>query len=233
MARRRLPAPLPARAVFVSVDGSTVVVVATIQGLEGEAAHVQAAWESLQARGHAPSAIALGVPVEDTANLARIGASGVDAFLAEAEFDTGSYEENLLPHLARFGDVAIPPDDLLLAEELARSHGIPLVAVDLDDDTHADLFTAHIGGMQLLRSQVRMRKLVGGGLDDATTPEELALLWNHAFRDIKGYGAVEAAREEAMADGIRAQLLVHGPGCSLLAVIPYANAMGVVERLGA
>ena len=217
---------VPQRRCEVGLADARIVLVGTIQGLAGEARHVQQAWDSFGPEG--ASIIALGVPPEDVRNLQRIGREGVAAFMAE-ELDTGSYEESFLPQLSRFGDIAMPPDDLLLAEELSRRHGRPLVGLDLDDEAHADLYTESVGGIEMLRSQMRLKKLVGKRAEAASTPEELVLLWDSTFMALKGHRKMEEERERVMAERIRA---LAGEHPRLLVVVALARMEGVAELLG-
>lgn len=211
------------------LDGCHVELVGTIQGLKGEARHVDAAWQRF---GGAPDKVAIGVGAEDLGNLERMGREGeegVAAFLSQ-ELDTGSYEEAILPQLARFGDIIMPPDDLLRADELARGAGAEVVALDLDDEDYADLYVAHISGWQMIRGQMKQKKLVARGGESATSAEELMLLWDQEFGALKGYRSVEEERENVMAGRVRDA----ARGCSrMLVVLPYARLQGVAGRIGA
>lgn len=220
------PPDVPSRVSEARIGASRVLLVGTIQGLKGESQHVRRAWDSL---GGADG-IAVGVGAEDVANLQRMGAhpEGVAEFLSQ-ELDTGSYEEAILPQLARFGDIAMPPDDLLEAEALSRRHGVPLVPLDLDDDAHSDLYVEHLSGWQMIRGQLKQKRLVARGADQARSPEELMTIWDASFRSIRGYDRVEMAREDFMAGRVRELAKERS---RLLVVLPYARLAGVVKRLG-
>lgn len=222
----RIPPPHPHR-YSVYLDGCQVLLVGTIQGLKGEAARVRDAWDRL---GGA-EAIALGVGAEDVANLQRMGETpgAVDEFLAQ-ELDTGSYEEAILPQLSQFGDIVMPPDDLLAAEALSRGSDVALVPLDLDDEAHSDLYVKHLSGWQMVRGQMKQKRLVGRGGDAAGSAEELMLLWDHTFRSLPGYARVEEDREAHMEAGVRE--LAHRYD-RLLVVLPYARVVGMARRLGA
>lgn len=202
--------------------------VGTIQGLAGESELVEFAWKE-GFPGRMPDAVAVGVPEEDVKNLVRIGDEGKESFLEE-ELDTGSYEESLLPQLARFGAIAVPPDDLVAAERLARETDTPLAALDLSDHEHADLYVQLVSGLQMIRGQMRLRKFTGGRAEDADSPEELMLQWDRVLTDIKGYRKLEEAREERMAEGIKHLIDEQGKR-RVLGVVPYARLPGVAERL--
>lgn len=221
-----IPRPHPRRHATY-LDGCQIELVGTIQGLKGEARHVEDAWDRLGVA----DVVALGVGAEDIDNLVRMGESpqAVSDFLSQ-ELDTGSYEEAILPQLSRFGDIAMPPDDLLRAESYAREAGIPLVPVDLDDEAHADLYVAHLSGWQMIRGQMKQKRLVGGSAEAADSPEGLMLLWDRTFRSLKGYDKVEEVREAHMAERLRELAKEHD---RMLVVLPYARSIGVARRLGA
>jgi hypothetical protein len=211
------------------VGNCHVTVLGTIQGLAGESRHVESAWESAAGPIPHPDAVALGVPPEDVENLRRIGAEGLEKFMT-ADLDTGSYEEWILPQLSAFGDIAMPPDDLLLAERLAEGAGAPLVPLDLDDEAHADLFVEHVSGFQMIRGQMRQKRLVANAADMAESAEELMLVWDAGFTAMRAYRRFEESREEHMAAGIRRLATRHR---WVLAVVPYARARGIAARIGA
>ncbi len=208
-----------------SLGGTRVVLLGTIQGLGGEAKWLQEAWDQ---SGGAPTAIALGVPPEDLSNLKQIGRDGVDAFM-DQELDTGSYEDWILPQLSAFGDIAMPPDELLLAEHLAREHDAPLVSVDLDDEAYADLYVKHISGFQMVRGQLRQKRAVADAAERASTPEELMLLWDESLTSIRGYRRFEDERERFIAKRLHQVAQQH---TRVIAVLPYARAAGVAQELG-
>ena len=117
-------------------------------------------------------------------------------------------------------------DDLLLAEDLSRRHGRP--PVGLDDEAHADFYTESVGGIEMLRSLMRLKRLVGKHAHAATTPEELVRLWDSTFMALKGHRKMEEERERVMAEGVR-ELAAKHP--RVLVVVAYARLEGVARRL--
>lgn len=208
-----------------TLGGTRIVLLGTIQGLAGEAEQLQQAWD---ARGGAPTALALGVPPEDVSNLKQIGRDGVESFM-DQELDTGSYEDWILPQLSAFGDIAMPPDELLLAERLAREHDAPLVSVDLDDEAYADLYVKHISGFQMVRGQLRQKRAVADAAQRAGSPEELMLIWDESLTSIRGYRRFEEERERFIAKRLQQVAQEH---TRVIAVVPYARVSGIAEELG-
>lgn len=214
---------MPPRRHDLRLGGCRVILLGTIQGLAGESRHVQEAWNELGR----PDAVLLGVGPEDITNLHRIGREGIEPFM-DQDLDTGSYEDTLLPQLSRFGDIAMPPDDLLLAERLTRETGVPLEGVDMGDEAHADAYVHFVSGFQMLRGQSRQKRWVGKAAGRTGSPEELVLAHDAAFTAIKGYRQFEAAREAFMAENIKRAC---GGRSNVLVVVPYARAMGVAGLL--
>lgn len=211
-----------------TLSGSRVTVLGTIQGLAGESKRLQEVWDQSGAQG---ATLALGVPPEDLSNLKRMGQDGVEEFM-EQELDTGSYEDWILPQLAVFGDIAMPPDELLLAERLAREHDAPIEAIDLDDEAYADLYVKHVSGFQMVRGQLRQKRAVAVAGERADSPEQLMLLWDESLTSIRGYRKFEDDRERYMVDKLNT--LAAAPGHHrIIAVVPYARAAGIAEKLGA
>lgn len=224
---RRSPEPHPRR-FEATLSGARVTILGTIQGLAGESERLQRAWDQSGERG---ALLALGVPPEDLRNLQRMGREGVDAFM-DQELDTGSYEDWILPQLAVFGDIAMPPDELLLAERLAREHEAAIEAIDLDDEAYADLYVKHVSGFQMVRGQLRQKRAVADAGGRAGSAEELMLLWDESLTSIRGYRKFEEERERFMADKLN-DLAAREGHHRIIAVVPYARAAGIAEKLGA
>lgn len=211
--------PTP-RAVPVEVRGAVVHVLGTVHGLVAETAAVEAAFAEA-----APDALAVGIaPGELEALEAHAAGGDVEESDEEVTIDPSEgYEVGL----SRYGEVAIPPPDLLAALDLARGHGVPATAVDLDTTQYDEVFSASVGPFTLFRYGRRMQRMARRP-PPAPDAAAFALAWDARVRQLRGFDKVERAREAHMAARV-ADLA--GRHRRILVVVDVARAAGVVEAL--
>jgi hypothetical protein len=203
----------------VAVEGGEVVLLPTVRGLVSEAQRVREAF----AEGR-PTVVALGASPEATAALLRFEPSpGLDLYedLPDAELAYSA-------RLQAYGEVALPPPDLMEAARLAKEAGVPLRGADLPEARYEDVFAAEVSAWGLLRYGRVQRKLVKRP-PAAADARAFALAWDAAIRKVKGLDRVEKARESHMAQAAR--LLVREHGGPALLVVDVARAEGVLACL--
>lgn len=196
-----------------------VVVLGTVQGLVAERARVRDAFAKAQ-----PRAVALGISPESAAALLRYApVEGADPFdeLPDAELAYAA-------RLQAFGDVSLPPPDLLEAAALAREQGVPIFGVDLAEERYEDLFTHEVGAWSLLRYGRAQRRLAKRP-PEAADARAFALAWDAHLRRIPALARVEAAREAHIAQA--AQALAQREGGAALLVVDVAREAGVQAAL--
>jgi hypothetical protein len=127
--------------------------------------------------------------------------------------------------LAAFGDVELPPPAFREAVARADAAGAEVACLDLDDDAYTEAFVEHVTYWQLLRHS---RTIRGMRRMPASGPEALALEWDRRVRAIKGFAAVERARERAIAAGLLSLLARHQ---RVLVVLDLPLVEGVLAQL--
>jgi hypothetical protein len=169
-------------------DGE-VLLLSTVQGLVSERDRVLAALHTER-----PDVLALGQSAESVADLLR--------FEPSAEVDP---YEDLMDHdlvyaaqLEAFGEVQLPPPDLLAAVRWARDKGVTCFGVDLAEEAYAMLFTKSVSTWGFLRYG-RIQRRLSRRPPRAPDARALSLAWDARFRKVKGIRIVEAAREAHMA----------------------------------
>lgn len=201
------------------VAGHDVLVLGTIAGFVPDAERVRQAYDAFR-----PQVLALGVPPEDLPGLDALAAAGEKPELPELDEAT----ERLLGLLAPFGATRIPSPDLEAAHALARADAVPIVALDLDDDAHAALFTTNVKFLHVLQSNATksrlMRKPPKGPAGDAYA---VAAAWDASWNRPKGLRAVEDEREAHMARRLREEAAKG----TVLAVVPSVRLAGIVRHL--
>lgn len=196
-----------------------VVVLGTVQGLVSEAARVREVVARM-----APRALALGVAPEAAAQLLK--------YEPDPEVD---HFEDLPDHdyvyshkLAEYGDVALPPPDLLEAARMSAEVGISLYGVDLPEEAYEETFTREVSTLGFLRYG-RIQRRLARKPPKAATAEEFSLKWDAAIRRVRGIARVEALREAHMAAQARA--LADKVGGVVVLVVDRPRADGIAAAL--
>src|SRR5512136_582763 len=159
-----------------------------IKGLVSESASVKEAFDSTH-----PDMIAISISKEELEGLRNIP--------EDFEPELSRYEEIYVKGLGRFGEVAAPPPCYVAVLELAEHSDIPLVPVDMDEDSYTELYCAAVPGTTLFRHSTRTWILKRRNFG-AETPEEFVKAWDKAVNRLEGFEVIEEKRAEAMARGI-------------------------------
>lgn len=195
-------------------------VLGAVHGLLSEAAAVEDAF-----RAAAPDAVALGIAPGELEGL-DLHAKGESTEDDETPI-TIDPSESYAIGLSRFGDIGLPPPDLVAAVALARERGLDPVPVDLDGTQYDELFAAKVGPFALFRYGRLVQKMAKRP-PAATDATAFALAWDARIRRLRGFDDVEKARESQMAARVEDLATRHR---SVLLVVDVARAAGVVARL--
>ncbi len=169
--------------------GSEILLLAPVRGLEEDARKVPGALEPF-----GPEAIGAGVASEELKGLVRyfVGAA------AEPVVPLAPTELSEVRGLARFGEVRVPNPSFLQALEWGRGHNVPVAALDPDEEASAELFTEHIGYVELVRRTVREHRL-GRSPPATSSADAFALAWDGSIAGGSGSRRLAAARDEHLA----------------------------------
>ena len=195
-------------------DGCTISVLGVIKGLESEAAKVQKAFDELK-------------PDVVTISLSKEEIEGLRSMPKDFEPELSRYEEIYAQGLSRFGSVAIPPPCYVAALALAEGAGVPIIPVDLDEQTYSDLYCRAVSGSNLFRHSTRTWLMKRRRFSDKG-PEEFVKAWDRAVNNLEGFRKVEEMRSKAMAEGI---LTSCASSKRLLAVIELERADDVSKLI--
>ena len=132
----------------VRLGGCALDLFPTVKGLESERGPVREA--ILLSR---PEVVALPVSAEGLRGLRAIWKG------KEPEFFLSHYEEIYAVKLARFGKICIPPPSFTEAYSVAAGEGIPVRAIDLDEEQFSDAFVQSISTSNLIYHSLRWRWL--------------------------------------------------------------------------
>jgi hypothetical protein len=198
----------------LKVDGCTVHILSVIKGLKSETEKVRKAFEETK-----PDVVAISLSREEVEGLKNIP--------DDYEPELSRYEEIYAEGLGRFGEVAAPPPCYVATLELARHEGIPLIPVDMDEQSYTDLYCAVVPGTALFRHSTRTWLLKRRTFSD-DSPEKFVLAWDKAVNNMEGFRIIENKRAEAMAKGIKKACAGSN---GLLAVIELERVADVLDIL--
>jgi len=185
-----------------------------IKGLISETEVVRSAFDEA-----GPDRVAISISKEELEGLRNMP----DDF----EPELSRYEEIYAKELGRFGEVAAPPPCYVAALELADHAGIPVVPVDLDEDSYSKLYCSAVGGADLFRHSTRTWLLKRRNFR-AETAEEFVVQWDRKVNNLEGFHTIESKRVDAIVEGIRRA--AEGSR-GLLAVVELERAGEVAAKL--
>lgn len=202
------------------VPGGEVVVLSTIQGLVAERDSVRRCFSLFP-----PAAVALGVSPEAAAALLRFERTPE---MEDPFEDLPDHDFVYSVKLREYGDVDLPPPDLLEAARMGKAAGLPVHGVDMPEEQYEDAFTKEVsvwGFLRYGRIQRRLARKPPRSPDAAS----FSLAWDASIRRVKGIARLEAMREARIAEGARA-LAAEVQGRVLL-VVDLPRSVGVRRGL--
>jgi hypothetical protein len=134
---------------------------------------------------------------------------------------------HLLELLQRFGPTRLPSPDLEAAFAWATSAGVDIVPLDMDDAAHSDAYIAKHRFIDVLRAGKRQQKLLSAQFEEAKDAHDLLRRFDAMQASMPSLQAVEAAREIAMAQGLRTMASLG----NVVAVVPAVRAVGIIAAL--
>ena len=196
----------------LSVGDSTVHILPVIRGLTSEISTVREAFASVN-----PEAVAVSLSKEEVDGLRNLP--------TDFEPELSRYDEIYIQGLARFGEVAAPPPCYVAAIEIADSEDVPVLPIDIDEESYTELYCASVSGTTLFRNSTRTWHLRRRAFS-ADTPEQYVMKIDKAFNNMRGFRNVEDQRAEWMA---RETLKAAKDFGRLLAVIELERAEEVAR----
>jgi len=199
----------------VRLGGCALDLFPTVKGLESERGPVREA--ILLSR---PEVVALPVSAEGLRGLRAIWKG------KEPEFFLSHYEEIYAVKLARFGKICIPPPSFTEAYSVAAGEGIPVRAIDLDEEQFSDAFVQSISTSNLIYHSLRWRWLKRKRFNQPNA-REFAVAWDRAINSLKGFRNLENRREEHMARELARLCARHA---RVLAIVELERMEGILAR---
>lgn len=168
---------------------SGILLVGAVRGYTPDVPEVLATLEKF-----APLAIGVGLSEEELNGLVEYFA-GADA---EEVVPLTEVERQEVAGLTRFGEVRVPSPAYIAIMEWAQDRRIPVQPLDASDIGAADMFTRHIGYVELVRRTLREHRL-GRHPPRAEGPDEYALAWDKTLAAGRGSRAFLSERDTFLA----------------------------------
>lgn len=131
---------------------------------------------------------------------------GLQEYFVDAEAETTVHlidtETSEVRALSRWGEVRVPNPVNVRALEWARHRGVALSALDPPDEGAAQMFTAHIGYVELVRRTLREKSL-SRAPPKAENPDDFALRWDAQLAVGRGSRDLAANRDRYFTEGAR------------------------------
>jgi len=198
----------------IKVGDCEVNILGVVKGLKAEVAKVQRAFETLR-----PDKMAVSLSKEELEGLRNIP--------EDFEPEPTRYEEIYSKRLSKFGEVVIPPPCYVAAVELADHFHVPLVPIDMDEDSYSELYCRVVPASVLMRHSTRLWLLKNHRFT-AKTPQEFVLQWDRRINNMMAFKTIEQKRTETMAEGI---ISASNGAARLLAVIEYERSQEVGDMV--
>ncbi len=173
--------------------GASLLLLGPVRGLVADAVPIPAALEAFR-----PEAVGAGVAPEELRGLVQYFVEAP----AEPVVPLAPTEWSEVRGLVRFGEVSVPHPAVLEALGWARSSAVPLTALDPDEERAAELFTEHIGYVELVRRTVHEHQL-GKVPPTPASADAYALAWDRSVGSGRGSRRLAAARDQHLADEVR------------------------------
>jgi hypothetical protein len=205
--------PTPGQRIVRPLKGLTVL--GTVKGLVRDADLAERTFQEVD-----PSAVALHISPEELLGLEAVVKGEIE------EVPLSSYEMVYAKKLSGFGEVQVPSPSLVKIFKKAKEKEIPVIPLDMNEETYSDVYIEKISGISMIRTSLKL-KGVNRKRFKSKTAEEFSLEWDRAVNS-KAYMKLESFRENHMADEIGKALSKYSP---LLCVVEFERMKGIVSRI--
>lgn len=199
----------------VRLGGTTVAVLPVVRGLPS---HGERAAASIGAEH--PDVVALAVSPEELEALRTYDGGNIEPDTTE--------DEVYVAGLSAWEEPRMPPPCFIEAVRGAVAHHVPLEALDMDEETYTDAYTACVSTMEII-FQGRLENRLLKKRFRVATPEEFAIAWDAEVNRTAGFARLQKEREKFIAS--RLQEVAQGHA-RVLAVIEVERVKGVLAELG-
>lgn len=188
-----------------------------IKGLVSEGKEVRAALERLE-----PELILMGISPEE--------AEGLQAFVNDPfEIEMSDFELIYGTLLLKFGEVETPPPIFTQTVLYARDHNVPIVGIDVDEETFGQHYDQEYSVSQMVGYITKKRKLKKKNFN-LETPQDFVMHWKSEIEKTRAMSNMERLREEAIVSNLESEFL-KGDQKRIFAIIEYEFNQAVRDKI--
>jgi hypothetical protein len=143
------------------------------------------------------------------------------------EYGISDLEAVYIHFLKNFGETDIPDPSYSALADACSERSVPLVPLDMDDETFSEKYCENVGTMELLK-ETNLAKRLFRKKFDLSSPESFVREWDCSVNKIKGLRKMSEEREYFIAGSIRKTACGKN---RVLAVIDAERADGIIEHL--
>ena len=130
---------------------------------------------------------------------------GMKAFIKDPfEMNLSDYEIMYGIQLSKYGDVMTPPPVYIEATKYSMENDIPMIGLDMNENTYQKVYKKYIKTTDLLRHSLRKKK-IGKLQFENETPEEFVESWNYIV-DLKNFKKVNIERGNYIIKGLKKEI---------------------------
>jgi hypothetical protein len=199
----------------IEIGSTQVRVLSTVKGLVSEAKVVEKEIDSFD-----PSLIVLGLSEGEI--------EGIRNWDGEP-YDLSGWDEIYglsLRKLLGNNSIRLPPPSFTNTIKIADLKNIPILGLDMDEETYTDEYTKNISTWQLFKRGRLEKSMVKSGIE-GNTPEEIAMNMENSIRQLSGFNNLENSRVNYMVSKFRENL----DNERILAIIEISNAESLINLL--
>ncbi len=199
----------------IEIGSTQVRVLSTVKGLVSEAKVVEKEIDSFD-----PSLIVLGLSEGEI--------EGIRNWDGEP-YDLSGWDEIYglsLRKLLGNNSIRLPPPSFTNTIKIADLKNIPILGLDMDEETYTDEYTKNISTWQLFKRGRLEKSMVKSGIE-GNTPEEIAMNMENSIRQLSGFNNLETSRVNYMVSKFRENL----DNERILAIIEISNAESLINLL--
>jgi len=199
----------------IEIGSTQVRVLSTVKGLVSEAKVVEKEIDSFD-----PNLIVLGLSEGEIEGIRNWDGK---------PYDLSGWDEIYglsLRKLLGNNSIRLPPPSFTNTIKIADLKNIPILGLDMDEETYTDEYTKNISTWQLFKRGRLEKSMVKSGIE-GNTPEEIAMNMENSIRQLSGFNNLETSRVNYMVSKFRENL----DNERILAIIEISNAESLINLL--
>jgi hypothetical protein len=173
----------------VNLNGKEMIIALGIKGLVSDGVLVKDKMTDFK-----PDKLLMGISPEEV--------DGLKEFINDPfEIQMSDYEVIYGTILLKFGEVEVPPPIFTQSIIYAKEKGIPVIGLDLDEETYGDQYEKEYSVTQMVGYITKKRKLKHKNFN-LESAEQFVMQWKKEIEKTRAMSNMEKLREEAIVENM-------------------------------